>query len=528
MQQFGQSELDAIVKYKTENKAYAIPNDIKDDISGKTLEQSVDIIRKQRPAENGGLIAISGFYFQFLVTILYMVELLEGKWTDIIIEYHQDIIACNNKKVRFIQAKTKSEKVVEVSKCDLYREWVPKLIKLASFYKDKTEIKSEFQLVTNFIIKDSPQITIENHLYNENYEGCKPVESLVKKVKKYSREKDGEFDYESRCGQSLEALLEKFSITPKMDNFIDIVRQRISDYISLPVIYEDIDMLIGMICKICSYSDDNSILFINQEKAMRMINKVKMEAISRCEVLVEQNSTNKVIEKTITYMHHELSSPQPVHYLNELINELEEYEFYLKEDLCGSITLDELLNKFIDRKDEISLRVRTMNSEMKFAKLLNLFKIGFLLRIIFKRELHIYNSIKNILIKKTPSCSLAFLDFDSYIDYKECLAILKTTINNLEKKDIIDLIINKHISIFQGDFDDSSFNRSEKVVIDDIVINPFDGEHMDIGSFAKVVTSITVVNGNRAISSMLRAKGNYTDYNNFKAKIEEIWSELVL
>ncbi|MGR5879238.1 dsDNA nuclease domain-containing protein [Bacillus pacificus] len=79
---------------------------IKEKIIGKSSEEITDYLLSVPLKESGGLTAISGFYYQFLVTIEYFIELLEKKWDFLAIELHDDIIVGKDKEIRFIQVKS--------------------------------------------------------------------------------------------------------------------------------------------------------------------------------------------------------------------------------------------------------------------------------------------------------------------------------------------------------------------------------------------------------------------------------------
>ncbi|EMF0393429.1 DUF4297 domain-containing protein, partial [Enterococcus hirae] len=86
---------------------------------GKTIEELIDecgkedriekILIETETDDDGGIIAMSGFYYQLLLTVDYIIQMLEGKWSKVIIDHHQDIIVYNSDTVRIIQVKTKND-----------------------------------------------------------------------------------------------------------------------------------------------------------------------------------------------------------------------------------------------------------------------------------------------------------------------------------------------------------------------------------------------------------------------------------
>lgn len=79
-------------------------------IKDKTSEDIASYLVNLKPTETGGITAISGFYYQFLITLKYIIEMLEGEWDFVIMEHHDDIVVGKDKKIRYVQVKT-SEKV---------------------------------------------------------------------------------------------------------------------------------------------------------------------------------------------------------------------------------------------------------------------------------------------------------------------------------------------------------------------------------------------------------------------------------
>lgn len=73
--------------------------------------------------EDGGRNALFGFYYQFLVAIDYLVELIEGKWDFMSFEIHDDIILCKEGTdqpcVRFVQVKTSKHPSLSYSSTEL-------------------------------------------------------------------------------------------------------------------------------------------------------------------------------------------------------------------------------------------------------------------------------------------------------------------------------------------------------------------------------------------------------------------------
>ena len=58
----------------------------------EVFNRTVEAIITTPTSEKGGLIAITGFYYQMLVVIEYIIEMIDGKWDYVGIELHDDIV----------------------------------------------------------------------------------------------------------------------------------------------------------------------------------------------------------------------------------------------------------------------------------------------------------------------------------------------------------------------------------------------------------------------------------------------------
>jgi len=79
------------------------------------LNNTIKILIDTPVSERGGLVAITGFYYQMLAVIDYFIQMKQGKWDYIAVELHDDIVAVKDKQIRFIQVKTSNNLICEVS-----------------------------------------------------------------------------------------------------------------------------------------------------------------------------------------------------------------------------------------------------------------------------------------------------------------------------------------------------------------------------------------------------------------------------
>lgn len=130
-------------------------------------------------SERGGLVAITGFYYQMLAVIDYLIQMNQGKWDYVSLELHDDIVVVKDKHIRFVQVKTsnsltcqvsstpassiylRSNKDIEINdnkskiNCKISNSWIDKLILKSKHFKKEEGFFTEFELLTNYVITNS-------------------------------------------------------------------------------------------------------------------------------------------------------------------------------------------------------------------------------------------------------------------------------------------------------------------------------------------------------------------------------------
>ena len=109
-----------------------------------------DILLEEKTSDDGGIIAMTGFYYQMMVSVLYLGEVFQGKWDGMFLDHHQDIVLFNNsqKIVKFVQVKTKQSNFSEYD-YKISQSWIPKLFKTGYNIKALKEYTLEFEIVSN-------------------------------------------------------------------------------------------------------------------------------------------------------------------------------------------------------------------------------------------------------------------------------------------------------------------------------------------------------------------------------------------
>ena len=282
------------------NQTYLLENGIVGDDCTNPYEKTkevYDTLLNTPVREDGGRNALFGFYYQFLVAIDYLAELIEGKWSFMAFEIHDDIVLCKEDSdqsfVRFVQVKTKKDPTPSYSSTDLCRRtektftssdgkvpkrindsWLDKLFFNAEIFKGRGEVIQQFQLVTNFTFyvsmpKDAETKNINHYRTNESFSGIdiKEDDPFYKRLKNpVFNSKGDEYSYDNQTGMSVFELLSKTQISEQGDqlgSFRDGIRTRLGDVLSrrikteggATVLNDDINWLIGEMIASCSARD---------------------------------------------------------------------------------------------------------------------------------------------------------------------------------------------------------------------------------------------------------------------------------
>jgi hypothetical protein len=532
------SKLKSIVEFKGNNcnedqTANTFYNDV---IKGKSVEEIqttlgervsteeiAELLLTEPTADNGGIIALSGFYFQFLISIEYLLELIEGKWDYILIDHHQDIVVFNEERVRFIQVKTKNQDYCLVSETNLYSEWIQKLFKLDEIFNGTESLTTEFELVTNFLIQNSPTIPVEVYRYNNNYNLNIERNNFFSKIEQYSKG-----DYENIKGDYLEELLSRFKTTRMDSNDVfDKIAGKIGNLFNsrIKANKEDIDYLIGYICSKCYYPEHPSYQLVTREKALVIREELKNRITSGAREYVEQNDS---ISKVDLYMAELRETYNGSSHYDILKDVIQEYELELKEHIDQGGSIFSNISRFIERTYSSS-RINTARPNAIDSFIKELLDITFFMKLACDGKVTINKEHNIFLLKVIGNENINFfnlLDIDDFKSGKAKFLEIFKMCNFQEKKQ---LFKNNFLKvIFSGDFGERNFPKEHifELQISDVpssqeLINKelLENEE-EIGvSIAKVTYKASIINGNKSVVKELfrqRATLNDTyEYKNF-------------
>jgi hypothetical protein len=480
-------------------------------------DEVVGLLLAEETSDDGGIIALSGFYFQFLVTIEYLIALINEEWDYLLIDHHQDIITVREDKIRVIQVKTKNVEYCDVSETKLYTEWIQKLFIMDDMFKGHSQ-KTEFELVTNFIVKNSARVEVE--IYHNNHEFDMKIQqnSFFSKVRTYS-EQGG---FISLCSEEyLEELLSKFKITKKDSE--DYIYKIASDLGGLfnerfKAAKEDIDFLIGYICSTCYYPSNPSVQVIDKSKALRIVEELRGRFDSSARQHVETEDSISKIDNYILNLHNTLSkSPS----YDELYNCITEFECELKESIFGSNNIYSILSRFIERVYS-SPRINVGYHQNIDNSVKELLDLAFFIKLATGGIVTIDDKHSKLLLKFIGNRKYSFFNLDDIDDHEKGIAKFKDVFKMCDIHEKIMLFSDNILRlVFSGDFNDLEFPTEHFIEIgsgdiptaEDMRTIPFE---VETDSIAKVTYKVRVMNGSNSMKQDLLRKRVLPTIENYK------------
>ncbi|PGD17958.1 dsDNA nuclease domain-containing protein [Bacillus toyonensis] len=542
-----------IISYKTEQENVKKENErefFENNIKNKSVEEiqsylsgtipnsavMANLILNESPDENGGITALSGFYFQFLVTIEYLIELLDGKWDYLLVDHHQDIIVINDEKIRFIQAKTKNVEECVVSKTELYTDWIQKLFYLDLLFQDKDDCKTEFELVTNYVIKDAPSAHVESYNYNDEYN--LPIErnNFFEKIETYSARTP---KYEHIQGDKLEELLTRFKISIKEpQKYIGNIERKLGGMFNkrFLAIKEDIDFLIGHMCSMCYYPDNPNLQLINKTDAERLKHLLNERMISDAREYVNAYDSKKIVGRYIKKLIRTLSKFK-TDYDSSLIEEVEKFEKNIYEYFdCGG-DIFTIISKFRERC-EYSSNISECESDELLEYVNELFDIIFLVKMANDTNFKIDNRVQKLLSKDMGDNKYSFFYVEDDIsEFGTVVENFQSILQICKFEDLVTLFSKGSLKlVLCGDFDEEDFSDVPKYkelsFINAPPISKFSEQVQELDGFIAQteVTSITKVNyevyfinGNiDKVRKYIKDRRHYQELTNYKLFLKEV------
>lgn len=487
--------IQRIIDYHLENSEDKDPDRqelLDTQITNKTSEAIATYLTNVPPGEIGGLTAISGFYYQFLVTIEYIIEMLEGKWDYVFMEHHDDVVVGKGNKIRFIQVKTSEKITLDVTESPasgLYgrknkkhngvtllrnNSWVDKLISNAELAPKSAKLKTEFQLYASYHFTKTGNFDFDIYTGNKGYNLAIPLkDNLFEKISKPVWDKDGvPYDYEESCGETIKQLLSRFYIhTGSSFSEIDLFKnhlcmelnkilfKNIGPGITMQV--EDLHMLIGHLCTKCTYKNNPGVLLITRESVEDILSEVRTKSIAAASIATNKHDS---VQVTIRVVEELLKEYEESEHINFIRDKLYTYRDYLMEWISNGGDIRQLLERYVDgtTRTTIYSRLGDTNRESRLQKLFCVVLILTLGRDSFLQ----FTSNKGILSTQCETTKeiFSFLSLERKKKLAVGLEKLESILQSSDPEEHL-FWLDKEIHIIIQNYNDREFTFSRKQVL---------------------------------------------------------------
>ncbi|MFP3511475.1 hypothetical protein SB775_17845 [Peribacillus sp. SIMBA_075] len=513
---------------------------------GQSSEHIIDNLLKHEPTEEGGLVAIYGFYYQMLVLIEYMIEAIRGKWSFLSLEYHDDIIAGNEdqKVVRFIQVKTSAKSAVSITDSNIHiynrstskkegpakgkvrnNSWLDKVIDNAAYVKD-LELTLEFDIVTDYSIYSSTKVNVD--IYNEATRGkiIQENDVICERLKSTCFDQDGnEIDYDNKYGKSLPELLGNVCFVQKSK--VDVYRKWLCTGLSetlgagIRINENDINWLVGELLSKCSNRESGPILFLRKDEIEGFRQALRTKAVVAARPTVYKTDATELLNRCMTSILAKISDGNSK---IELELEMEKYKHALLDKVTEYNTLQSLLKRFIDGE-----KPRFGDNEKDYSEDLIIFIKTSLLLYLIHDKFILSDKFETLLIKEAFSnteedLKIGFLNLGLELDMDEGVKLLENIINKSSEEEQLEMLWRSSslYTIFHGD----SIRTSDPLVIEiNTSIKP-KVEQLEMGLKSNDVSPVLTIVPERPLNDLYQQVRRTQNVEEFKLKIEEAWTAI--
>lgn len=497
----------------------------KEHFKNKSSEEIKTFLIENEDGETGGITALSGFYYQFLVTIEYVIELLEDKWDFLIMEHRDDVVVGNKQCIRFIQVKSsKKNSCIATDKpaSDLYKRklddgkliansWVDKLLMNSKkFYKDNG-IRTEFQLYSSYqILRSSREMNVDIYSDNLKYniEASLEKDMLFKKlnVEIYNSDKL-KTTYEEQCGESLEDLLKRFYVWSgnkffEIDKFERYLCHKLGAVIlenyaeNITISKSGLKYLIGELFENCTQSNEVDSLVITKDSISMIIEKLITDSLNSADQSMESHNAIRMIQqvtdKWIKLCGELKESKEVKTYLLEYNNYFQSWisndgiSFkHFIERLHGSLRYSNVYSTLInDDKEKIITDISTLVLAFKLVKNENLE----------------FNSNKTMIIKKSHKEDelRGLIRMEKKISKNEAIKKLIEILKVMSLGEELKILHNKNISIAFFNCLSRGFEKTEIIELLSQDLNQIVDFDDTLTSFIQVNPRVNVYRGDVA------------------------------
>jgi hypothetical protein len=519
---------------------------LKEKFINKRSEEIADYLTNIPAEETGGITAVSGFYYQFLVTIEYILEMLEGKWDYVIMEHHDDVIVGKDNTIRFIQVKTSEKIKLEVTSSPasgLYtrgtkqlktgnvkrnNSWVDKLLTNAEIAPKSMDYNTQFQLYSSYHFIKTKHYNFDIYTDNNLYSKDIPDEDhLLEAISNESFDKEGkQYVYEDNCGENIKQLLSRFYLhtgasLSDLESFKHHLCMKLNRWLfkdigeGIGIQIDDLNMLIGYLCTKCTYKNNPELLMITRESIDEILSEIRTKSISAARKATNKHDSLIVISRVIDEL---VNSIEESIHSGFIKDKLYNYKEYLVSWISEGGDIKTLLERYIDGTTKTTIYSQLSDIDRE-VRLQDLFMI--IMFIVIGREAELSFAKNNSLLSKQCDSTNNMFSFLS-LEKKKKLAVGLSKLDLIIKDSELEeqlFLLDKELHIVIQNYNDLSFINSKQWELNidkSIRSNEIDDE----AKLNKVPMRANIIPGELLKSEFL----TYADEDDdFLGNIKDVW-----
>jgi hypothetical protein len=516
-------------------------------IIGKSSEEIADFLASTPPDETGGLTAITGFYYQFLVAIEYIIEMLEGQWDYVFIEHHDDVVVGKGNKIRFIQVKTSEKVKVDVTASpasDLYNRspkdvqgvsmrrnnsWIDKMITKAELAKKADGYTTQFQLYSSYHFIKTAHYNFDLYTDNKFYNKDIPsTDHLLVKFNEPVCDKEGNsYDYEAKCGENNNELLRRFYLHTghslnDLEAFKNHLCMKLSTWLfqdvgtNISIHPEDIHTIIGHLCTKCTHRNNPERLLVTKDKLDGILNHIRERSLAAANVVTERHGSMTVANRVIDSLIAQLDDNAHTELLKD---KLYTYREYFRNWLSSGGDIRSLVERYVEGTVKTSAFKR-LGETNRDQRLLDFFCIVFILIMIRDSFLE-FTDTNGLLTKECKASKLLFL-FLSLETRNNLASGIQKLEAIIQQSDIDEhlYLIDKELQIVFQNYSDARFTSTTRRELSN---RPEiqDDRFEDAPLLNKVTLIADIIPGKLLKDEFFESLNEETD---FQQKMQDIWN----
>ena len=499
-------------------------------------EDIEDILLAEETSDDGGIIAMTGFYYQMMVAVLYLGEVFQGDWDGMFLDHHQDIVLFNNSKkiIKFIQVKTKNSTYAPANK-KIVESWIPKLFITAFNIKQKQDFNLKFELVSNCFFQDQKNFNISPFYpdsESRSIEGTKQIisASFGSKVTNYN---DNNEDFLDQAFENFNMRhIPHDSLEEKVVRNIPISLGFVSSQLS----QDALDHIISEFFKSCYNLEDASLQLISGERLNQLKGIIKKQ-LENSLVNAYHKSSESIFTDYLTKLAEDYShSKMKSDFIKEFRIFLDRFDVEIKKTLSSSdLTMMGIINRYLNTNESINVTLEESDRKEHFN---DLFSLLLFLKISIENDIKIDEKNRHILsVNLDKLLFLVLGNNDNLREPSEIIKEFKDLIPRLDDSEKFRIFYSGNISgnisvIISGKFDkenSSEYTTLKKEELDFYItpsINNPKLDDMSNNSIKDVQAPINILYAHR--KDLAEINDNRKKYNNLVEMKNKIVEELQL